>query len=148
MDEILSINRSSTPVTTKTSEKILNRTFDLTTDSEEMLTSRLKPESRLSSGVVKQSQVLGSRSTSSTCSTTSSNSASSNTSNLNSKVQPVKNSNLQFQMKFNKFNGNTSQNLTNTSTPNNKVISKHVNNDGLQSDIENRIESKPSLPGK
>lgn len=153
---------SNTPVSI-ISPVELNKTFDLITESQEMIANRLKSESKLTSGLVKPSavlknnntsNVLGSKSTSSTCSTSSNYSSSSSSS---SSSQAEKRNTLQFQMKLNKFNSNGG---SNTSTPNNnKILNKQMslgtnekktnmmntNNEKLATSI-NAIPSKTTVP--
>ncbi len=124
----------------KSPPTVLNKTFDLT---ETMIASRqiAKPECKLSSGLVKPSNILGCKSTSSCCSTTSSTSSSSSSNNFqNTRTIPPlgKKSNLQFQLKLDKFNqsGNNSKNISYTSTPNGKVnnLSKHNGSDSTSTE--------------
>jgi len=120
----------------KSPHSVLNKTFDLT---DTMIASRhiTKPESRLNTGLAKPSSILGCKSTSSTCSTSSStgSSSSSNYSSNTKPLAPARTSNLQFQLKLNKFGNsdNNTNNLSNTSTPNSKVnLSKQSGAENLQ----------------
>jgi len=124
------IKHSQANSNSSSSQKILNKTFDLDESEDsltEMIESRLKPvETKLiRGGLVNPSQIvpkqqtnttsnsLGSRSTSSTCSTSSASSSSSSSS-----IQPEpKRNNLDFKMNLNRYN---SSNASNTNTPNNK----------------------------